>query len=216
MTKPACFSACVRGRNPVHRAAADQGFSLVEFMLSSLILMVVAGSVFSLLGRTERTASYQSEIQNVLGNTRLGMETLQKVITQAGNDPLGAGFQGVTIVSATEVNIRADLTGSMAGNPDKGDPDGDTVDAWENVTIRYNAGNSTIELVSGGVAQPLVGNISAFSLQYFDQTGAATGAGADVRRINVTMTCTSPVPDPQTGKVFSVRLSSDVHLANRE
>lgn len=199
-------------------AVSGQGFSLVEFLLSTLILFVVAGAIFGLLAQTQRTASYQSEVQGVLENTRIAMETVERIIQQAGNDPSQTGFEGITITSATEVRVRSDLTGSGGlGSPDKGDPDGDTNDSGEDVTIRYNATARTIELIpAGGTATAIASNISAFDLQYLDPTGTATTVGNDVRRVTISLTGRASVPDPQTGQFFSLQLSGDVQLATRQ
>ncbi len=206
---PACPCDC-------HRARSEQGFTLAEFMISTLILLVIAGSVFSLMGRTQRTASYQTEMQAVLENTRIALETVERIFQQAANDPFDTGFQGVTITSATEVNIRSDFTGSAGpGSPDQGDPDGDTDDSGENVTIRYNGGNRTLETVVGGTTQPVASNISAFSMQYFDRTGAVTNVGSEVRRVQITLTGSSPLPDPQTRQVFSLQVTGDVTIMTR-
>jgi prepilin-type N-terminal cleavage/methylation domain-containing protein len=210
----------VRTRNTQKktRRVAEAGFSLPEFLIASVILLLVSAAVFGMLGETQRAASYQTEIQGVLDNTRISMETVERIIRQAGNDPRSVGFQGVTIVSTQEVQIQSDLTGSAApGNPDRGDPDGDTADSNENVTIRYNAGNQAIELVpAGGSAQMISNYISGFSMQYFDAAGLPTLTGADVRRIAVTVTGASSLPDPQTHEPFSMKLGSNIQLATRQ
>lgn len=194
-----------------------RGFSLVEFMISTLVLLVVASAVFGVLNQTQRTASYQTEVQGVLENTRIAMEILERILQQAGNDPHHAGFTGLAITSATEVRVKSDLTGSAGpASPDKGDPDGDTADTGEDVTILYDAGTRTIELVVGGTVQPIASNISAFAMQYFDRDGAATNIGDDVRKIRISLTGASPLSDPQTGLAFSMQLNSDVHLATRQ
>ena len=145
------------------------------------------------------------------------METLERIIQQAGNDPLTTGFSGLTITSATDIRVLSDLTGSAGpASPDKGDPDGDTNDSGEDVRIRFDVGDHAIELVVGGTAQPIANNISDFSLQFFDRDGVATNVGDDVRRIRISLTGASPVPDPQTGHTFSLHLSSDVQLAVRQ
>lgn len=199
------------------RAVMERGFSLVEFLVSSLIVLVMAASVFGLVSHMQRTASYQTEVQGVLENTRLAMETIERILEQAGNDPLGAGFPGITITSATEVRARSDLTGSAGpGSSDKGDPDGDTDDANEDVTIRFNANALSIELIpAGATAQPIASNISTFTMQYFDGNGVATNVGNAVRRIRFSLTGTSPFPDPQTHQVFSMQLGRDVQLIAR-
>jgi hypothetical protein len=188
-------------------------------MTSSLILLVISGAVFSLLAQTQRSASYQTEKQAVIGNTRIAMDTVERIIRQAGNDPHGTGFPGIAVVGATEVRVRSDLTGSAAasGFPDKGDPDGDTLDTSEDVTIRFNAINGTIELVpNGAAAQPIANYISGFQMQYLDAAGAPTNVGDDVRRIRVAIIGATAVPDPQTKQVYSVQVTSDIQLATRQ
>lgn len=195
----------------------DQGFGLAEFLISSGILLVIAAAVFGMLAETQRAASYQNEIHAVLQNTRMAMSGLERYIRQAGNDPRNTGFLGVTVVSATEIRLRTDITGlAGVGNPDKGDPDGDTNDAEEDVTIRYNSKIQSIEITpNGGTAQAVASNISALFMICYDAAGAVTTNGAKVRRIRVSFTGTSAVPNPQTGHSFSQQLSSDIQLSAR-
>ncbi len=208
-----------QGAGSRKRLRDESGFSLIEFVISSTILLLVSASVFSMLAQTQRAASYQTEVQAVLENTRIAMDTVDRMIRQAGNDPRAAGFQGITIVSPTEVRVRSDLTGSSSGSgfPDKGDPDGDILDSGEDVTIRYNVNNQSVELApGGGAAQPIANYISAFQLQYLDAAGGATGVGADVRRIRVTITGATAQADPQTGRTYSMQVGSDIQLATRQ
>jgi Tfp pilus assembly protein PilW len=203
----------------VSPAQRESGFSLVEFLLSTFILLVVASGVFAMLSQTQRAASYQAEVQAVMDNSRTAMDTIERTIRQAGNDPRQTGVVGLEIASATQLRVRSDLTGSAAGsgNPDKGDPDGDIGDAGEDVVIRYNATDRAIELVpNGGSAQAIANYISAFNMQYFDAAGAATGAGANVRKVRVTLTASTTLRDPQTGQIFGMQQSSDIQIVNRQ
>ncbi len=194
--------------------AGQSGFSLVEFLLASLVLLVISAAVFSMMAETQRTASYQTEVQAVQDNTRLAMDTVEHYIRQAANDPRSVGVVGVTITSANQVNLKSDITGSAGG--DKGDPDGDCSDSGEDVTIRYNSSARSIEVVpSGGSAQTIANYISAFSMQYFDASGTATASGASVRRIRVTISGASTLPNPQTRQTYGITLVSDVQIANR-
>lgn len=195
----------------------DPGFALAEFLISSGILLAISAAVFGMLAETQRAASYQNEIHAVLQNTRMAMSGLERYIRHAGNDPRNAAFWGITVVSATEIRLRTDITGSAGvGNPNKGDPDGDTNDAEEDVTIRYNSRNQSIEITpNGGTAQAVANNISALFMTCYDAAGAVTINGADVQRIRVTLTGTSAVPNPQTGHPFSQQLSSDIQLSAR-
>ena len=196
----------------------DPGFGLAEFLISSGILLVIAAAVFGMLAETQRAAGYQNEVHAVLQNTRMAMSGLERYIRHAGNDPRSTGVLGVTVVGPTEIRLRTDITGlAGVGNPDKGDPDGDTDDAEEDVTIRYNSTNRSIEITpKGGTPQAVANNISALSITCYDAAGAVTINGADVRRVRVSLTGTSAVPNPQTGPSFSQQLSSDIQLSARD
>jgi Tfp pilus assembly protein PilW len=189
----------------------DEGFSLTEFMLSSLVFLVIAASTFGVLGQTEQTASNQKNLQGPLDNARIAMETLTRIIQQAGNNPIGPSMHPIIITGPTQVQVRSDLTGSAGA--DRGDPDGDTDDVGEDVVIRYNAAAGSIELLEGASTQTIANEVSAFAMQYYDGSGAITAVGDEVRRIRITLTVRSPLPDPQTRRIFSMQLRSDVQLA---
>jgi type II secretory pathway component PulJ len=204
-----------------HRFAAiagsdkESGFTLTEFLISALILLVISAAVFGMLSDIQRVASYQTEVQSVLNNSRIAMQTLERYIRQAGNDPLGCGLTGISIVSSTEVGIQSDLTGSAGVvNPDKGDPDGDINDSGENVTIRFNRTARTLEVVpAGSSAQIVAAYISGLSLQYYDAGGNTTADGSEVRKISITISSASLLPDPQTHRVFAIQLNSDIQVS---
>lgn len=198
--------------------APQSGFALAEFLAAAGILLIVAASAFAVLGEIQRTAGFQAEIQLVLENTRLAMETTTRYIRQCGNDPLEIGFEGIEIIDHTSVRLRTDITGSRApGAPDKGDPDGDTSDAAEDVFLRYNQAARTLEIATPpGGAQVVASNISAFSLDYLDAEGVATNTGSAVRRVRVNLSGKSSQRDPRTHQFFSLALASDVQIGARQ
>ncbi len=191
----------------------NAGFGLAEFLISTLILLFLSAAVFTLMADMQSSAGYQSEIQSVLTNTRISMETIEHYVFQAGNNPRSAVLTPVTNTSSTEVQFQSDISGSAGTG--LGDPDGDIDDPDEDVTVRYNSTARTIELVlHDGSVQTLASYISAFSLEYFDASGAATTVAADIRMIRVTISGASPVANPHTGKTFGISLRSDFKLQN--
>ncbi len=195
-------------------ARTESGFSLVEFLISTLVLLLVATAVFAMLAETQRAASYQTEVQAVMDNSRVALETLERILRQAGNNPRGAVLTPITIVSPSEVQIQSDLTGSAT--PDKGDPDGDILDSGENITIRHNAGAQTIEVIpNGGSAMAVANHISAFAIDWFDATGTVTVDGAAATRARIRLTATTTIRDPQTGQVFGMQQACDVQIQSR-
>jgi type II secretory pathway pseudopilin PulG len=199
-----------------HSTTGRSGFALLEFMISSMMLLIVSAAVFGLLSDIQRTASYQAETQTIVNNAQAALQTIEKYIRQAGNNPLGAGMAGINIVGPSEMRIQSDITGSLGpGNPDKGDPDGDIDDSGENVAIRHNQAAKTIEIVpDGGSAQIIAGNISSLTFMYFDADGNLTSTGKSVSRIRVLIKAASSIPNPQTNKIFAMEISSDIQLAN--
>ncbi len=203
----------VHGVRPNGRA----GFSLIEFLLASLITLVIASAAFDLLGGVQRSAVWQADTQDTLDNVRGAMDTVVRHARHAANDPLGAGFEGITIVSPTEVRLRSDFTGSEgAADPDKGDADGDTDDAGEDVRIRYNAADRTLEMSSGaGSAQAIAGNISAFELHFVDGEGVETVEAQAVKAMRISITGDGAIPDPYDAQPFRIQIVGYVRLATR-
>ncbi len=198
----------------INRPGNESGFTIMEFIISSFIMVVIAAAAFGALAEVQRAASYQTEVQAVLNNSRIAMQTLERYLRHAGNDPLGCGLTGISIISPTEVRVRSDLKGSAGpGNPDKGDPDGDINDSGENVTIRFNRRSRTLEVVQGGAVQIVASYISGLSMQYFDADGNAAASGSSVRMISVTISAASTLPDPATHQVFGLQLTSSIQVS---
>ncbi len=198
-----------------HRNPA--GFSLIECLMASLITLVIAAAAFDLLAGVQRSAAWQAEMQDTLDNVRSAMDAASRYVRLAANDPFRTGFDGITIVSETEVRLRSDLTGSAApAEPDKGDADGDTEDAAEDVRLRYNAQDQLVEVVpQGGSTQAIAGNISDFALRFLDANGNETGSGALIHGIVITITGNGAASDPFTGKPIRIQIEGYVRVATR-
>jgi hypothetical protein len=191
----------------------DSGFGLVEFLASTVVIMSLSAAIFAMLTDVQSTSGYQTEVLSVMENTRMAMNALERYIVQAGNDPLSASFTPVTI-HTDDVQLCTDLTGSAGG--DQGDPDGDILDADEDVTIRYNANERSLEIVDrNGTVRTLARYISNFLLQSFDGDGNSTTNGPDIQKIRVTISGSSAAANPRTGKTFGMTLASDFTLPNR-
>lgn len=208
----------LHSKEPVNKSGlpCDQsGFALTELLIATLILFIASAAVFSVLAEIQHTAGYQAEIQSVLNSTQVAMQIVQRYIRQAGNDPLGGGVVGITIVGPEEMQIRSDLTGSAGpGHPDKGDPDGDTGDSAENVVIRYNRNTRSLEVVPDqGAAQIIAGNISGVTFSYYDSAGNATATGAEVRTVGISISGAGLQPNPRTHQIFGVQLNSSIQVS---
>lgn len=193
---------------------SQSGFTLAEFLIVATVSLVISSSIFSMLFELQNAGSNQAEVQSVLGNAHSAMLTVERYIRQAGNDPLGIGVTGITIVSGEEIQVRSDLTGSAGpSNPDKGDPDGDVDDSGESVVIRYNSRTRSLEIVpEGGSAQIVAGFITGLAFQFYDSDGNLTSTSKDVRKVGITMSAAGVQPDQRTGKVFGMQIKSEIEI----
>ena len=165
----------------------SDGFTLMEVLIASTILLIISIPLFRSLNSIQKAASEQAEIQQIQDNVRMALQAVTRFVRQAGNDPHGAGFEAVSPVSATEIRVRSDLTGSQApGNPNRGDPDGDIMDSGEDILIRYNDSRERLEMVrGGGTVQIVADHISGFALEYLDAQGKPVPDGTNVRSIRI-------------------------------
>jgi len=191
---------------------SNAGFSLVELLMATLILGILTASLFQMLNDFQRETVYRSETQAVIDNIRVAIETLEKYIMQAGNDPHDTGFQGITIISDQAVTVRSDLKGSHSS--DKGDPNGDISGPDENVTLRFNPANQSVEIVSGGTAQIVCNRISNLKFRYYDVDGNITMDGSRVRRIAVTISGMANQPNPVTRKIFGIEFERKIRIVS--
>jgi hypothetical protein len=83
------------GRRP---AAGQAGYSLVELMVSTGIMMVVTGAIFALVNPAQGTSRVQPEFADVQQRMRVGVDTLAKDLLMAGAGP----YQGATTGSLTQ------------------------------------------------------------------------------------------------------------------
>jgi type II secretory pathway pseudopilin PulG len=191
----------------------ESGFALTEFLISTVVILVLSAGLFTMLTDVQSTAGYQTEVLNVMENTRTAMNIIGRDIMQVGNNPRSAVFTPIPMASATQVQICADLTGLAGGS--QGDPDGDVLDENEDIIIRHNQSNRSIELVAAnGTVQTLADHISGLTLQYLDADGNTTTVPANVRLIRVSISGSSTVANPRTRKTFGLTITGDFTLPN--
>jgi type II secretory pathway pseudopilin PulG len=192
--------------------AGEAGFTIIEFLMSSLIFLILASAVLAFLTESQSEASNQIEIQSVLNSATTAMQTIERYLRQAGNDPLAGGIPAITIISSNELRVQSDIKGSCGNtNPNKGDPDGDMEDSDENVIIRFNPGSRSIEILPpNGPPMIIASYISDLTFQYYNSKGALTSDETQVRRVCISITGASPIPNLRTHQIFGVTLRCEV------
>jgi hypothetical protein len=70
----------------------ERGYSLIEMLVSTAIMMVIVGGVFQLVNPAHGTSRVQPEFADVQQRARIGVDTLFKDLVMAGAGP----YQGAT------------------------------------------------------------------------------------------------------------------------
>ena len=67
-----------------HRLRAEGGFTIIELLMSSLIMLVVTGAIFSLMNPAEGTFQKEPEVSDLQQRLRVGVDSLNKDLVMAG------------------------------------------------------------------------------------------------------------------------------------
>jgi len=185
----------------------QQGFSLVEMLVSVTVLVMAMSGLAGLLIQNARVNKAQQMTVDVQSNARNTLSMIVQKLRSAGWDPTNAGIQtlitdqnlGDTI---SELEVFMDLDG-----------DGLTTTNDEEVMIRHTNNQVVWRRTSGSAFLTLATNISNDAngdgtiepMFVPDDTVAPT-------RITVQITAQSPVPDPTSGDFIRYTVSSDVVL----
>ncbi len=209
--------------NSDHCAA---GFTLVEMLLSILILATVSGAVLMTFNNSQLSYQSHEDMAEVISTSRFCMDQLMTYFRQAGNDPLGYlesnAISPIEILGTEHVRINSDLTGSVpdpsdSTNPLKstGDPDGTLDNLFEQVVVRYDSGQERIYLDIGYDEEILASHISSFDLTFYDSAGNTTTTESEIARVQAELVAESPDLNLESGKVQTMTLESSVMLRSK-
>lgn len=195
-------------RNLRSRHASSRGMTLVELLVTTTILGVVILVVTGILlssSRVESRTVRRAEVQSA-GRQTLSLMTTE--IRQAGADPGSppAGIVGIVAAQANMLRVRADLNG---------DGTIQTAEPSEDVTYRYNDTTRVITRDPGSGPVPILENVTAMQLSYFDAANQPVGPlplgatdAARVKTIGLTLTSENRDSRPLT-------LATRITLRNR-
>lgn len=189
---------------------SQRGFSLIETLVSLVILLLAMGGLASLLIQNAQINKAQRMTAEVQGNAR-------NCLTMVVQKLRGAGWNPMSTSSFPIVLTDQDLSDSISEITVYGDvfepPDGDWDDLDEEVLIRHT-GNQIVWRRDAS---------SAFIVLATNITNDANGDGTieamfvpdatpSPSRITIQITAQSPLPDPTSGEFIRYTISSDVVL----
>jgi type IV pilus assembly protein PilW len=194
--------------NPHSRRSGQSGMTLLELLVTLGISAIVAVALTTILFSSTRLGSRTSRRADFQGGARQALSMMTTEIRQAGADPRTPpiGVVGIVAADSVTLHVRADLDGDGVIR---------TAEPSEDVTYAWSSTSRELSRDPGTGATPVLSNVSAFELAYFDETGTritllplSTADAARVRSIRLSLTATG-------GDAAPISVSTLVTLRNR-
>ena len=149
----------------------QSGFSLVELVIAGVILLMILGILSTIVIGVNQSYTEQRPRIEAVNDANAALDLMERLVRMAGNNPEGiAGLQGLdpgtpTSGQFTTIRIRSDWHGTTSSSA----PDGDTDDAFEDITFSVSAG-TLMKQEQPADANPVefLENVNGLRFTYFD------------------------------------------------
>jgi type IV pilus assembly protein PilW len=187
----------------------DQGFTLVELLLSMGIAAVVMASIYAVYLSQQKSFTTQEKVATMHQNVRAAMYYMERDIRMAGCNP--TGIAGAGIITANPSLIR--FTEDIRGQGDTDPSDGDTGDPNEDITysLADGDGDGDTDLVRDtrageDIADRIIAeNIVSLNFTYLDADGNTTASLSAIRFVQVSLTAATE--DNENDSVLTTRIN---------
>ncbi len=186
----------------------NYGFSLLELVVSVLLLGLILGSLFSAVISVQQSFTRQQATLRSQEALRAGEMIIANILRTARADPNDTGLglldpDPLTVGDYRYLRTRADF------NP----PDRDFNDPLEDVTVGVSNDTLYVRWQSGGGIQPLAYPVDSLLFEYFNDAGTALTTNAQVSGATKVRLTLVAAEDPLSGSVE--RRVSWIYLRNR-
>lgn len=204
----------------------ESGFSLMELIISLMVLTAVMGIAFMLLNRFQQSYRYEEAYADAQRNARFAVARLNEIIRSAGTNPtanttvnptnfvslLSPTTASGTAISSSSLQLRSDLNGDTL-NTATISSNSDVIVTSENLTLRLDAANSRIVMDDNTVTPPssvtIAENIR--SVTFTDPNGASnTNKAIQVQLVAIPSGISTGDP-----RYREVSYSATIRLRNR-
>jgi prepilin-type N-terminal cleavage/methylation domain-containing protein len=180
-----------------HNRDSMRGFSLVELLIVSTVMLVVLGIISAIVQSVQRNYAQQRPRIEAVSNASAAMDMMVRIILTSGNNPNNiASFPSTAtpaiVPAANSIRIRSDW------NP----ADGDLADPYEDV--EFSTANGVLRKQERSIATPdaqpvpYLDNIESLTFTYLDVNGNVTASGNAVARVGIILTTRTPDGNPMT------------------
>jgi len=212
---------------PEANKQSEQGFSLIELLVTTLVMTVVMGSLLSLSSQNQARADFE---QDMVALNQLGRE----VGDQIYRDMRMAGYPQQKLFAAslnwTAANTNKIASGFVTTSSNGLTFQGDVDDDGVVEVVEYNLSGTTlrrseVEKNSNGSVpsadyQIFAENVTGLTFTYYRlNSGAWTTSGvtaANTARVDASLTLQTPGKDPQSKQYRSLNFQTRVVARNLE
>lgn len=209
-------------KETLENKASQAGFSLLELIVSALLLAVVTGSAVHLLNQTQASFRSQIELSQQTRQLQAALDQIVRYFRQAGADPFEAtGASPIEIISTTHIRLNSDVTGefgSVTSDPKEatGDPDGSLDSIYEQVEIRHDSQQDRVYIDIGYGEETLAEEVTNLAFTFYDNNGVVTTDPAEIVRVQIRISGSADYYTPNLGnRIASITLEVNAFLRNR-
>ena len=184
----------------------QNGFTLVEIMITLLISVFVGSAIFWTHKHQQNLHTRQEAVIDMQQNIRAGMYLLAQEIRMAAYDPVGSAGSSIRAANGGQLRFEKDITDAAGTAIDgNGAIDGPN----EDVTITFNPpagaipGNITRDFdgPGGAAPQPFLDNVELLQFVYNLQNGLQTTNPTapqrdEIESVQITLMVRSPIAEP--------------------
>jgi hypothetical protein len=168
-------------RNDKRRFRGACGWAYLDCLLGLLVLAMVFAPALVSIAMVARIYNGEKAAAEARDNAQAALGIMGRLIRGAGCNPKGISLQTIQFQGSTALSLESDLSGGPHGLPD-----GSKDDAFERVSIQWDAATRQITLASGmGSRQPLVRGITWLEMQGLNRSGGPTSVESDVAYVQV-------------------------------
>lgn len=216
-----------------HLGANTGGFTLVEFLISTVIGTAIMGTMIVVTGQLQQAYYSQLDGAAVQQEARFALDWISRTLVSAGSNPSAIGIGGCPTAGTVfipiqrdpnndnvqnDIRIQADLNppNGLLGGPGGA---GGCGEAREDITIAHDAANKTVTRRDNNIDNAPVPMsdrvITQLAFAYLDRNRVPTALDAQVAFVQVTVTAQTPVADKYTGQPLSYTHTDEVRVRTR-
>lgn len=214
--------ATVERRPRRHRSLkSESGFTLVEFLIASLIMMIVLGGTMLLASRIQEGYQFQTDDTVVEQEARYALDWIARDLRSAGSDPYNIIPNNQSIFLDPNGGANNDDSIRIQADISPNGPDGDIADAGENITIALDAVNRVITRADTNSAAPAAVAMTDtiftdLSFTFLDASRTVTATSDLVAYVQVQVTAQSRGRNAQAAGGFTTAtLGTEVRVRTR-